>query len=219
MYLRQHYDNLGYIWKNDAFQHCASAIKKYIYWPKMWKYKDPICYTTGLILMKPGVMTTCLFDYLSIILLVCWCIGFHMLFISNIIPPYLIFTTHDNGFDLYMRSSLDEWILMIDLEEMTFSFHLSFSCIISREHVLQQNVFSSVLHPPTPSLVRTLLYDSSTVWVLSDLQQDLLHVSVFPRGVDQLCDLLLQGPRQRHQLDKLAFWAFVNLQAHEHKTI
>lgn len=58
---------------------------------------------------------------------------------------------------------------------------------------------------------QTLLHYGSTVWVLSNLQQDLLHVSVLPRRVDQLCDLLLQGSRQCHQLDKLAFWAFVNL--------
>lgn len=63
----------------------------------------------------------------------------------------------------------------------------------------------------TCSWGQTLLHYGSTVWVLRNLQQDLLHVSVLPRRVDQLCDLLLQGSRQRHQLDKLTFWAFVNL--------
>lgn len=69
----------------------------------------------------------------------------------------------------------------------------------------------STLHSFACFVVRTLLYNSSTVWVLCHLQQDLLHVSVFTRGIDQLRDLLLQRPRQRHQLDKLALWAFVNL--------
>lgn len=73
----------------------------------------------------------------------------------------------------------------------------------------------STLHSFTCFVVQTLLDDSSTVWVLSHLQQDLLHVSVFTRGINQLCDLLLQRPRQRHQLDKLALWAFVNL--HQNK--
>lgn len=68
-------------------------------------------------------------------------------------------------------------------------------------------------HLPFLGVVRgqTLLYYSSTVWVLSNLQQDLLHVTILPWRIDQLCDLLLQGPRQCHELDKLAFWAFVNL--------
>lgn len=66
-------------------------------------------------------------------------------------------------------------------------------------------------------LVQTLMHHRGAVWILSDLQQDLLHVSIFPRRIDQLCDLLLQGPRQSHKLDKLAIWAFVNLQAQKHK--
>lgn len=103
------------------------------------------------------------------------------------------------------------------------SIPLPFSCLSLTPSLLsacpaiitQRSSFPSILHPSTCSLVRTLLHDSSTVRVLSDLQQDLLHVSVFPRGIDQLCDLLLQRPRQRHQLDKLALRAFVNLREHK----
>lgn len=62
----------------------------------------------------------------------------------------------------------------------------------------------------------TLLHHSSTVRVLGHLQQDLLHVPVLPREVHQPCDLLLKGAGQGHQLDKLALWAFVHLQA-EHR--
>lgn len=75
---------------------------------------------------------------------------------------------------------------------------------------------STSLHP---FYVPTLLYDSSTVWVLSHLQQDLLHISVLSRRINQLCDPLLESTRQRHQLDKLAIGAFVHLQVHESSEI
>lgn len=80
------------------------------------------------------------------------------------------------------------------------------------QYLMVTTSLPSTPHSFTCFVVRTLLHNSSTVRVLSHLQQDLLHVSVFTRGIDQLCDLLLQRPRQRHQLDKLALWAFVNLQ-------
>lgn len=57
----------------------------------------------------------------------------------------------------------------------------------------------------------TLLHHSSTVRILSNLQQDLLHIPVFPWRIHQLCDPLLKGSRQRHQLDELAFRTFVHL--------
>lgn len=62
-----------------------------------------------------------------------------------------------------------------------------------------------------------MLHDSATVWVLSHLQQDLLHISVLAWGVDQPGNALLQSTWQSHQLDKLAFWTFVHLQVNNRK--
>lgn len=120
--------------------------------------------------------------------------------------------------DLYNLPAL--YLRWVNFNMMTPSFHLFLSLTPSLLSacpaiITQRSSFPSILHPSTCSLVRTLLHDSSTVRVLSDLQQDLLHVSVFARGIDQLCDLLLQRPRQRHQLDKLALRAFVNLREHK----
>ncbi|TWW61932.1 synapsin-3-like [Takifugu rubripes] len=93
----------------------------------------------------------------------------------------------------------------------------AFSQLINSQKKLGSDKFPLIdqtFYPNYRDMEQTLLHYSATVWILSNLQQDLLHVSVLPWRIHQLCDLLLQGPRQRHQLDKLAFGAFINL--HEH---
>lgn len=87
------------------------------------------------------------------------------------------------------------------------------SCLSCHHHA--EVVFPSILRPSMCLSFQTLLYDSSTVGVLSNLQQDLLHISVLPRRINKLCDPLLQCPGQRHKLYELALWAFVNLQEHK----
>lgn len=57
----------------------------------------------------------------------------------------------------------------------------------------------------------TLLYEQAAVWVMSKLQQDLLHVPVLPRRIRYTCDLLLQGARKSHQLNKLALGTLIHL--------
>lgn len=154
-----------------------------------------------------------------------------------------LFTTHDNSLDLfiYLRTThinKEETSPSCKCARSVHAPPISLSLLASlhlclcrsyHDHASPENIycmyniffgddeviFSSTLHPSTCSLVNTLLNNSSTIWVLSNLKQDFLHVSVFSWRIDQLCDLLLQGPRQRHELDKLTLWAFVNLHAHK----